>query len=255
MSETTPAPHSRVNAPTAALVRLADACGVSATYTAYDGERRTSSARAIRAILATMGVEAGDDAACQRAADRLEAERRSRPLPPVSVRRAGEAEAFVAAGVDQAVGEDMIFALGHGGQQGGIGGEAGGEEQGGLGPEEAGGFGFERLMLRVVAAQEARAARAGGDAAREGLRGGVPQFGALREAEIIVGGEIDARTGGEGAQAATLGQTGKVGTLNSERVGHGLAPRPKQRRADANMGGAQLDRGFKIAAHANGEAG
>jgi len=91
VSETTPAPHSRVNAPTAALVRLADVCGVSATYTAYDGERRTSSARAIRAILATMGVEAGDDAACQRAADRLEAERRSRPLPPVTVRRAGEA--------------------------------------------------------------------------------------------------------------------------------------------------------------------
>ncbi len=91
MSETPPAPHSRVNAPTAALARLADACGVSAAYTAYDGERRSSSARAIRAILATMGIEAGDDAACQRAADRLEAERRARPLPPVTVRRAGEA--------------------------------------------------------------------------------------------------------------------------------------------------------------------
>ena len=90
MSETPPAPHSRVNAPTAALVRLADACGVSATYTAFDGERRSSSARAIRAILATMGVEAGDDGSCQRAADRLEAERRARPLPPVTVRRAGE---------------------------------------------------------------------------------------------------------------------------------------------------------------------
>ena len=90
MSETTPAPHSRVNAPTAALARLADACGVSATYTAHDGERRSSSARAIRAILATMGIEAGDDASCQRAADRLEAERRARPLPPVTVRRAGE---------------------------------------------------------------------------------------------------------------------------------------------------------------------
>jgi len=90
VSETPPAPHSRVNAPTAALVRLADACGVSATYTAYDGETRSSSARAVRAILATMGIEAGDDAACQRTADRLEAERRSRPLPPVTVRRAGE---------------------------------------------------------------------------------------------------------------------------------------------------------------------
>ena len=90
VSETTPAPHSRVNAPTAALARLADVCGISATYTAYDGERRSSSARSIRAILATMGVEAGDDAACQRAADRLEAERRSRPMPPVTVRRAGE---------------------------------------------------------------------------------------------------------------------------------------------------------------------
>lgn len=90
MSETLPAPHSRVNAPTAALARLADACGVSAEYTAFNGERRTSSARAIRGILATMGIEAGDDAACQRAADRLEAERRARPLPPVTVRRAGD---------------------------------------------------------------------------------------------------------------------------------------------------------------------
>lgn len=91
MSETPLAPHSRINAPTAALARLADACGISATYTAHDGERRSSSARAIRAILATMGIEAGDDAACQRAADRLEAEGRARPLPPVTVRRAGEA--------------------------------------------------------------------------------------------------------------------------------------------------------------------
>ncbi len=90
MSETPPAPHSRVNAPTAALARLAEACGISTTYTAHDGERRSSSTRAIRAILATMGIEAGDDAACQRAADRLEAERRARPLPPVTVLRAGE---------------------------------------------------------------------------------------------------------------------------------------------------------------------
>ncbi len=44
----------------------------------------------MRAILAAMGVEAGDDAACQREADRLEAEARTRPLPPVVVRRAGE---------------------------------------------------------------------------------------------------------------------------------------------------------------------
>ncbi len=90
MSDTPPAPHSRVNAPTAALARLAEECGVAATYAAYDGERRSSSAHAIRAILATMGIEAGDDAACQAAYDRLVSERRTRPLPPVTVRRAGD---------------------------------------------------------------------------------------------------------------------------------------------------------------------
>ncbi len=90
MSDTPPAPPGRVNAPTAALERLADACGISPRYVAWNGERRTSSATAIRAILAAMGVEAGDDAACQREADRLAAERRTRPLPSVIVRRAGE---------------------------------------------------------------------------------------------------------------------------------------------------------------------
>jgi 4-alpha-glucanotransferase len=82
-------------------VRLAESCGVSAAYTAYNGERRSSSARAIRAILATMGIDAGDDAACQAAYDRLESERRTRPLPPVTVRRAGdggEVAVHVAAG-------------------------------------------------------------------------------------------------------------------------------------------------------------
>lgn len=82
-------PQARVNSPTAALLKLASLCGVSAEYATWNGEPRRSSARAIGAVLTAMGVDSGDDATCHRELDRLTAERDARVAPPVVVVRAG----------------------------------------------------------------------------------------------------------------------------------------------------------------------
>ncbi len=82
-------PAARVNSPSAALVRLADACGIAHEYLGWDSKPRRCSAAAIRDALAAMGVVAGDDAVCQREYDRLAAEKALRVVPPVVVARLG----------------------------------------------------------------------------------------------------------------------------------------------------------------------
>ena len=138
---------------------------------------------------------------------------------------AGQAQALMHRGVDQLVDEDHVLALGHGGQQGGIGGEAGGQEQGALATKEAGRLGLQRLVLGIIAAQQARAARADGHAARQRR---ARRFGQRRvggKAEIIVGGEIRAKARGQGAQASALRQPGEILALIGERrLAHARLP-------------------------------
>jgi len=80
-------PDTRLLAPSAALIRLAEACGISATYTGWDGREHRCSSGAIRGALAAMGISPQDDAACQKEYDRLAAEEALRTLPPVVVVR------------------------------------------------------------------------------------------------------------------------------------------------------------------------
>lgn len=85
----TDAPRARVNAPSAALLRLAEAYGIAAEYTGWDGGVHRSSAQAIRGALDAMGVSSDDDLTCQREVDRLAGARALRSLPPVVVSREG----------------------------------------------------------------------------------------------------------------------------------------------------------------------
>ncbi|WP_062076623.1 4-alpha-glucanotransferase, partial [Demequina globuliformis] len=72
-----------------ALARLASECGVSLSYTGWDGQRRESSASAVRAVLRAMGMDAADDAGCERALAAIDDHRWSRLVPPVTVVRQG----------------------------------------------------------------------------------------------------------------------------------------------------------------------
>ena len=83
-------PEARVNSPSAALLRLAEACGITPEYAAWDGRPRRSSAKAIRAALAAMGIDGSDDEACHSELDRIEDAKWERALPAVLVMRAGE---------------------------------------------------------------------------------------------------------------------------------------------------------------------
>ncbi|WNM25308.1 4-alpha-glucanotransferase [Demequina capsici] len=75
--------------PSSALQELARACGVALDYTAASGEHKTSSAAAIRAVLAAMGVDGSDDDRCREALGRLEDLRWARLVPAVTVLREG----------------------------------------------------------------------------------------------------------------------------------------------------------------------
>src|SRR3546814_14065901 len=77
---------------------------------------------------------------------------------------AAELHAVVRARMDEFVMDDEVAALRQRREQRGVGGEAGREEERGLAAIMARGVGFERLMLGVVAAQQARAAPARGKA-------------------------------------------------------------------------------------------
>lgn len=79
--------EGRVGAPSAALIRLAEACGISAGYTGWDGVEHRCSARAVLGALAAMGISPQDDTACQRELDRMAAEEALRIVPPVTVTR------------------------------------------------------------------------------------------------------------------------------------------------------------------------
>ena len=74
-----------------ALDRLADRMGIERSFDNAAGETVTASEETIRALLSAMGVEAGDEAAALALLDRLDEEEYGRALPPVVVRRAGEA--------------------------------------------------------------------------------------------------------------------------------------------------------------------
>lgn len=83
------APGAKVNAPSAALMRLAEAYGISISYMGWDREEHRCSSKAIRSALAAMGVASDDDRTCQRESDRLAASRALRVVPPVVVMLAG----------------------------------------------------------------------------------------------------------------------------------------------------------------------
>ena len=83
------APSAKMNAPSAALTRLAEEYGISTSYVGWDREERRCSSRAIRAALESMGVSSDDDRTCQREVDRLAASRALRVVPPVVVAREG----------------------------------------------------------------------------------------------------------------------------------------------------------------------
>jgi len=77
-------------APSEALSALAHACGISTSYTAWNGEPRVCSAAAIRAALAALDVEASDDAACDLSLSGLEDHVWQRTVPPVTVVMRGQ---------------------------------------------------------------------------------------------------------------------------------------------------------------------
>ncbi|WP_234988216.1 4-alpha-glucanotransferase [Demequina sp. NBRC 110056] len=72
-------------APSEALSSLARACGLSVDYTAFNGQRVTSSVGTIRAALASLGVDARDDDACRRSLEDIEDLPWRRLVPPVTV--------------------------------------------------------------------------------------------------------------------------------------------------------------------------
>src|SRR5262249_54830607 len=73
-----------------------------------------------------------------------------------------------------------------------IGSIASAEIQRTFGAEIGRSLGLERLMLGMVAAQQARAAGSDRNAAGNGIGRRLPQFLGLGETEIVVRGEIDA---------------------------------------------------------------
>ncbi len=94
MERVSESPDTTHEAPSPALQELARACGVALDYTAASGEHKTSSASAIRAVLAAMGVDGSDDDRCRAALTRLEDLRWERMVPAVTVLREG-AEAVI----------------------------------------------------------------------------------------------------------------------------------------------------------------
>ena len=108
-------------------------------------------------------------------------------------------------GVDQLIDHQYITGTGQRGDQGDIGSKAIGEKQRGLAPEKRGGLRFQRLMLRRIAAQQARSARANGDAARHRIRHRRRYQRIMREAEIIVGRKVDTRPWLQYAQPVAAG--------------------------------------------------
>jgi (1->4)-alpha-D-glucan 1-alpha-D-glucosylmutase len=76
----------------ALLERVCAACGIAPAYLDVWGRERTVPIETRRALLAAMGVTAASDAELERALDAREKQAWRRPLPPVRVVRAGEAE-------------------------------------------------------------------------------------------------------------------------------------------------------------------
>ncbi|WP_062069222.1 4-alpha-glucanotransferase [Demequina sediminicola] len=79
--------EARVSEPLAALARE---CGVALTYTAWNGDSCASTVDAIRAVLISMGMDARDDAGCERALAAIEDHKWRRVVPPVTVVQEGE---------------------------------------------------------------------------------------------------------------------------------------------------------------------
>jgi 4-alpha-glucanotransferase len=81
----TVAPPAAPQPPSPALVRLAEACGISTEYSSWNGQPRTCSAQAIRAAVKAMDLDASDDAACERSLLELAEYQWQRMVPPVTV--------------------------------------------------------------------------------------------------------------------------------------------------------------------------
>ncbi|WP_084039513.1 4-alpha-glucanotransferase [Demequina sp. NBRC 110053] len=71
--------------PSPALAELARACGVSVEYTAWNGERVSSSVSAVRAVLASLGIDAHDDDACRSSLEDVADLEWRRLVPPITV--------------------------------------------------------------------------------------------------------------------------------------------------------------------------
>jgi len=80
---------SAVEAPSAALVALARACGISTEYWGHDGAMHQCSAAAIRAALTALELDASTDDACAASRAELEDHVWRRIVPPVTVIREG----------------------------------------------------------------------------------------------------------------------------------------------------------------------
>ncbi|MFV0633097.1 4-alpha-glucanotransferase [Demequina sp.] len=71
--------------PSPALAELASACGVAVEYTSWNGQPVHSSVAAVRAVLASLGVDARDDDACRRSLEDIKDLEWQRLAPPVTV--------------------------------------------------------------------------------------------------------------------------------------------------------------------------
>lgn len=80
---------TRGETPSDALATLAREYGVSTDYWSFNGVLTECSAAAIRAALTAMGVDARDDAACERSLVDREEQAWRRMVPPVTVTRQG----------------------------------------------------------------------------------------------------------------------------------------------------------------------
>src|SRR3546814_3915658 len=71
-------------------------------------------------------------------------------------------------------------------------------------------------MLVMIAAQQAWAGRARGEAASDAVGERVAEWGGAGEAEIVVRGEVDAGARGEGAATIFGRERGKIGAVDGE---------------------------------------
>ena len=130
---------------------------------------------------------------------------------------AGQPQPFMAAGVDQCVGDDQIATLRQGRQQRRIGGEPGSQEQRRLAAEKRRRLGLQRFMLGMIAAQQPRAAGADRHPAIKRRAHRVGQHRRSRQPQVIVRGKVHARTPAQRPQTPARRQRGEIGLLGAQQ--------------------------------------